>query len=120
MTNRQRAVIDGAPSPTWQPMDTAPDDGDFYLYGVNVTNNKTGAKWFEVWYLARDDEGHMIDPSGDYFSEWSHDDFECWAKAPAPVSSTPRCTCAAEVNPDIPHARFCAAPFCSPQETEHE
>lgn len=68
----------------WQPMSSEPGDGNFRFYGVHV-QNKSGFKWFEAHYVARDDEtGEMISPSGDHFSEWSYEDFEVWADAPQP------------------------------------
>jgi hypothetical protein len=69
----------------WQPIKTAPTDGKFYLYGLHV-NNRGGHSWFEVWYLSRDEDGELIETSGDQFSTWSYDDFEVWAPAPQPQS----------------------------------
>ena len=66
----------------WQPMNTAPTDGKFYLYGLHVSRNRHG--WFEVWYLAMDEEGQLVESSGDRFSTWNYDDFEVWAPAPQP------------------------------------
>ena len=71
----------------WQPMATEPRDNRFRLYGLNVTNNRTGFTWFEVHYVAQDDDGQMVEPSGDAFSDWSYDDFEVWADAPQPPQS---------------------------------
>ena len=67
----------------WQPMNTAPTDGKFYLYGLHV-NSRNRHGWFEVWYLAADEEGQLVESSGDRFSTWNYDDFEVWAPAPQP------------------------------------
>lgn len=68
---------------TWNPMDTEPRDGAFRLYGIHV-KHINGSEWFEVHYVAKDDDGQMIEPSGDAFSDWSFEDFEVWADAPSP------------------------------------
>ena len=70
-------------SPIWQPMATEPGDGAFRLYGLHV-RNKTGFEGFEVHYVARNDEGEMVEPSTDSFTPWSFEDFEVWADAPQP------------------------------------
>lgn len=67
----------------WQPMATEPGDGAFRLYGLHV-KNKTGFEWFEVHYVARNDEGEMVEPSTDSFTAWSFEDFEVWADAAQP------------------------------------
>jgi hypothetical protein len=70
----------------WQPIETDPGDGSFHFYGLHVVNPRH--KWFEVYYLARDEvDGEMIQSSGDPFSEWSFEDFEVWS--PAPVQPPP-------------------------------
>jgi hypothetical protein len=66
--------------PEWQPIETEPSDGDYRLYGLHVRG--IGDEWLEIHYLAWGDGGNMIDAAGDYFSEWSHSDFEFWAPAP--------------------------------------
>lgn len=66
----------------WHPMSTHPYDGNFRLYGLHVTNNN-GFKWFDVHYLAMDD-GQLVEPCGDYFSNWNFEDFEVWADASPP------------------------------------
>jgi hypothetical protein len=95
------AFREAAQQQGWQPIETAPKDASNYLvYSIAGT----GEAWFSTgdgrWYWA----------SGDpVLGKLTH-----WMPLPAPpcasnpVSSTNRCTCAAEVNPDIPHARFCA------------
>lgn len=67
----------------WQPMQNEPGDGAFRLYGLHV-RNRSGFVWFEAHYVARDDGGQMIEPSGDSFASWSFEDFEVWAEAPEP------------------------------------
>jgi len=64
----------------WQPIVTAPQDGAFRLYGLQVQHNR-GHCWFEVHYLALVD-GELIHPSGDLFDDWAYEDFERWAEAP--------------------------------------
>ena len=66
----------------WHPM-PAPRDGNFRFYGLHVSNNRTGFRWFEAHYVAEDDTGQMVEPSGDSFSDWSFEDFEVWADAPS-------------------------------------
>jgi hypothetical protein len=66
----------------WQPIETAPQDGDFYFYGLNV-KHANGSEWFEAYFLHRDEEGQMLEANGDVFSAWGHDDFEVWAPAPS-------------------------------------
>lgn len=70
---------------TWQPMDTEPNDGEFRLYGLYVHSNVSDQWWFEVHYVAMDDGGQLVLPSGDNFDDWAFDDFICWAPAPANV-----------------------------------
>lgn len=67
----------------WQPMSTEPCDGRFRLYGLHVAL-RSGFRWFEVHYVARDEEGQLLHPSGDSFSDWQFSDFEVWADAPQP------------------------------------
>jgi hypothetical protein len=67
----------------WQPIKTAPSDGNFYLYGLRV-DGRRGGSWFEAYYLRRDDDGELFESSDDQFSTWSYDDFEVWALAPQP------------------------------------
>jgi hypothetical protein len=68
----------------WQPMETEPGDGAFRFYGLHCEHNRTGFKWFEVHYVALDDTGQLVEPSGDSFSTWAYDDFEVWCEAPLP------------------------------------
>ena len=70
------------PIPEWQPISTDPNDGAYRFYGLYVTNNKTGFRWFEAHYVALDDGGQLLHPSGDNFDDWAYDDFEVWAPAP--------------------------------------
>jgi hypothetical protein len=76
-----------AESGAWQPIETAPKDGNFRLYGLNCKTGSAGTgalaqhEWFEVHYLALVD-GDLILPSGDVFTDWHYDDLEFWAPAP--------------------------------------
>lgn len=70
----------------WQKMDTEPNDGNFRLYGLHV-KNRAGYRWFEVHYIRVDDDGTLIEPSGDNFSTWEYDDFEVWANVPQPPAA---------------------------------
>jgi hypothetical protein len=71
----------------WQPIETAPNDGNFRLYGLWVRGR--AGTWFEAYYLARDeDDGRMLETSTDIFSAWSFEDFTHWADAPAPPSGS--------------------------------
>lgn len=71
----------------WQPIATAPNDGSFRLYGLHVRSRSLPAGWFEVYYLALDEDGALLETSGDPFGTWTYDDFEVWADAPAPPSN---------------------------------
>lgn len=73
----------GQPVEGWRPIETAPNDSAFRWYGLHVTH-ASGYSWFEAHYVQHDDDGQMRLPSGDDFSDWAYDDFECWAPAPAP------------------------------------
>jgi hypothetical protein len=66
----------------WHPIARDPRDGKFRFYGLFVKNERTGFKWFEAYYVAEDDDGQLIDSSGDHFSDWTMDDFQFWADAP--------------------------------------
>lgn len=68
----------------WQPMTSEPNDGKFRFYGLFVEHNKTGFEWFEAHYVAQNDDGQLILPSGDNFDDWAFDDFTVWADAPTP------------------------------------
>lgn len=74
----------------WQDISTAPNDSDFRFYGLHV-NHKDGSSWFEAHYVAWDDDGNMVLPSGDNFDDWAYSDFEFWAPSPA-LPSTTLCT----------------------------
>lgn len=67
----------------WKPISTAPNDSGFRWYGLYVKHT-TGAEWFEAHYLSHDDDGQMIESSGDHFTDWEFSDFEFWCAAPAP------------------------------------
>jgi hypothetical protein len=69
----------------WQPMATEPNDGEFRLYGLFVTNNVNGFTWFETHYVALNDDGQLVEPSGDNFDDWAFDDFKVWADVPQPL-----------------------------------
>ena len=73
----------------WQPIDH--DDIRAYqdevgLYGIWVTNNKTGERYFENYKLYLDDEMNMrtADDFADYHSEWAFNDYEYFMPAPTP------------------------------------
>ena len=66
----------------WQPIETEPGDGNFRFYGLHIVSKQM--TWFEAYYLARNEEGEMVQTCGDPFSEWSFEDFEVWAPAPVP------------------------------------
>jgi len=68
----------------WQPMNTEPNDGAFRLYGLHVYNisHNISHSWLEIHYVALNEEGQLILPSGDNFDDWAFNDFECWAPAP--------------------------------------
>lgn len=68
----------------WQPMATEPNDGKFRLYGLHVTN-RSGFTFFEAHYVALNDDGQLIEPSGDNFDDWAFDDFIVWADVPQPI-----------------------------------
>jgi len=67
----------------WKTIDTEPSDGKYRFYGL-IVKHRNGHRWFEAHYLALDEEGVLLEPSGDIFSCWAFDDFEYWADAPAP------------------------------------
>ena len=68
----------------WQPMETAPTNGDFCLYGLTINNNKYGIHWFEYYPLRLDDSGDLRTLSDDHFCDWSYSDFTHWMPAPPP------------------------------------
>lgn len=67
----------------------APGDGKFRLYGLTV-NHKESDQFFECYYLAIDEGGDLVHPSGDVFDDWSLNDFEVWADAPQPYDPEAR------------------------------
>lgn len=75
--NSASPPVSDASREAWRPIKTAPKDGNFHFYGLHVTNPRM--TWFEAYYLARNEEGEMIQTCGDPFSEWSFDDFEVWS-----------------------------------------
>lgn len=66
----------------WQDIGTAPNDSSFRWYGLHVQH--IGHDWFEAHYLSHADNGEMIEPSGDNFTDWAFIDFEFWCAAPSP------------------------------------
>lgn len=71
----------------WQDIASAPNDSDFRWYGLHV-KHRGGHEWFEAHYIAHDDNGQMIEPNGDGFTDWSFENFEFWCNAP-PLPAPP-------------------------------
>ncbi len=67
---------------TWQPIETAPKDGRPHVRGLWVTNNRTGAKWWETISGRIDDGGDFVDHDGN--SPWRHEDYSHWMPLPPP------------------------------------
>jgi len=66
----------------WQPISTLDHDrlDEFRLYGLFVYSGPL--EWFEVHYVALDDTGQLVEPSGDSFTGWNLEDFEFWTDVP--------------------------------------
>jgi len=71
----------------WRPIQTAPADEPF-IAGLWVTNNQTGARWWEWYVVAIDDETGEARgyPDGEPLP-WSLADFEAWHPVPAPPAA---------------------------------
>ena len=83
-----RATLAFAQQPEgWRPIQTAPADEPF-IAGLWVTNNQTGARWWEWYVVAIDDETGEARgyPDGEPLP-WSLADFEAWHPVPAPPAA---------------------------------
>ncbi len=72
----------------WQPIATAPKDGETRLYAVEVHGAK-GASWWEYYALYLDDDSELNEISGDPFTTWSLEDFTHWMPLPQPPAESP-------------------------------